>query len=415
MPTDWLDVTAQPLTIVPANRLGQLLAEARLRNGHDLAELADRSRGEFTVGELSDLEAGHRLLDDGLVASVTTLYELDCGPIVPQRAELTIDLDRSLVTAAGRVLPLDSTERDHIIDRYLSLVYVLRNRRPGTPVPLRHEDLAILAASLAERTELIEEQLLRVMETGGEPVNALVRWFKSRLWVPGAGALVGAVSVGTLVMVTADMPTTGVTMEDGDDTDPDRVPAPGLSSLPLVETAPSTSTPVAASATTPDNPINPDQRRPGGGAGMPDELGAAAEDLLPFDWRDALPGWQIVYRSANPDFRGLTYPYDQTIEMYVRRSDTPESLAGILAHEIGHAIDVTYLSDDDRARWANARGIDDAPWWPTAYASDFETGAGDFAESFAYWAVEDPNSSRLAGTPDQTQLGVIAELVASHL
>ena len=59
---------AQPSTIVPANRLGQLLAEARLRNGADLAELAYRSDGRFTVGELSDLEAGHRLLDERLIA-----------------------------------------------------------------------------------------------------------------------------------------------------------------------------------------------------------------------------------------------------------------------------------------------------------------------------------------------------------
>ena len=196
----------QPSTIVPANRLGQLLAEARLRNGADLAELAERSAGRFTVGELSDLEAGHRLLDDRLIGTVTSLYEVDCGPIIPQRAELTIDLDRNLVSAAGRVLPLDSGERDHIIDRYLSLVYVLRNRRPGTPVPLRDEDVAILAASLAERSELIEEQLLLVMETAGEPVNRLVRWFKTRLWVPGTGVLVGAVSVGSLVMVASDVP-----------------------------------------------------------------------------------------------------------------------------------------------------------------------------------------------------------------
>lgn len=387
---------AQPTTIVPANRLGQLLAEARLRNGFDLAELSERSAGEFTVGELSDLEAGHRLLDDRLIAVITGLYELDCGPIIPQRAELTIDLDRNLVSAAGRVLPLDSAERAHIIDRYLSLVYVLRNRPPGTQVPLREEDLAILAASLAERSELIEEQLLLVMETGSEPVNALVRWFKSRLWVPGAGALVGAVSVGTLVMVTADTETSGATLQDTDDADPDVRRSLGRASLPLFDDDAAPSLSVTTDPT-------------------PQEIGAAAEALLPFDWQDALPGWQITYQSANPSYRGLTYPYDQSIEMYVRASDTPASLAGILAHEIGHALDVTHLSDADRGRWASARDIGDSPWWPTAYASDFETGAGDFAESFAYWAVQDATSSRIGGQPTAAQLQVISDLVSPHL
>lgn len=395
MATDWLGVVAQPTTIVPANRLGQLLAEARLRNGHDLAELADRSAGLFTVGELSDLEAGHRLLDDAVVASVTSLYELDCGPIIPQRARLTIDLDQNLVTAAGRALPLDSTERDHIIDRYLSLVYVLRNRRPGTAVPLRQEDLAILAASLAERTELIEEQLLAVMESGSEPVHALVRWFKSRLWVPGAGALVGAVSIGTLVMINSDAATVEPAATDARNPDPN--PGRRLAGLPLVETR----APGASATITELDPLA--------------ELGASAEALLPFDWRQVLPEWRVRYLPSDPGYRGLTYPYDRTIEMYVRASDTPESLAGILAHELGHAIDVTHFDDDDRGRWVEARGIADSPWWPTAYASDFDTGAGDFAESFAYWAVDDPNSSRIAGVPDADQLAVIEELIAPHL
>ena len=396
----------QPSTIVPANRLGQLLAEARLRNGADLAELAERSAGRFTVGELSDLEAGHRLLDDRLIGTVTSLYEVDCGPIIPQRAELTIDLDRNLVSAAGRVLPLDSGERDHIIDRYLSLVYVLRNRRPGTPVPLRDEDVAILAASLAERSELIEEQLLLVMETAGEPVNRLVRWFKTRLWVPGTGVLVGAVSVGSLVMVASDVPRPPAELELPDDADDTLRRIVGAASLPLVDSpAPRLGTaPTSSSTAEPPTTASP----------TPAEIGAAAEALMPFDWRSGLDGWTIEYQPSNPGFRGLTFPYEKRIEMYVRTSDTPQSLAGILAHEIGHAIDVTHFSNGDRERWQDARGIGDSPWWPNAYASDFETGAGDFAEAFAYWAVRDANSSRIAGVPDSGELRLISELVNPH-
>ena len=385
----------QPTTIVPAHRLGQLLAEARLSRGRDLEELSRSSSGVFTVGELSDLEAGHRLLDDGLIAAVTSLYEIDCGPIIPQRAELTIDLDRNLLYASGRSMRLDSGERDHIIDRYLALVYVLRNRPPGTSVPLRQEDVAILAASLAERAELVEEQLLLVMDRDGEPVRGLIRWFKNRLWVPGAGALVGAVSVGTLVMVTSDSPIlraeTSLPLPPEGDEPPRRGTVAGGRS--------------ASGTGSVTTEVDPELQR----------IGAEAEALLPFEWRTSLPEWTVAYRPAHDDFRGLTFPYDRTIELYVRESDTPRSLAGILAHELGHALDVSHFSDADRDRWTDVRGIDDSPWWPTAYAGDFETGAGDFAESFAYWAVGDASSSRLGGPPNDAELAVLVDLVDPYL
>ena len=415
-------------TVVPANRLGQLLAEARLREGADLEEFA--ARGNFTVGELSDFEAGHRVLNDSIVSQITSLYALDCGPIIPQRAELTIDLNDNVLAAAGHALPLSSAEHDHVLERYLSLVYVLRDNQPGTTVPLRDQDLSILAASLAEREELIAEQLLLAMEQDRQSVNGLVRWFRNRLWVPGAGALVGAVSIGTLVMVSADAGSATETTTSTPEPDPE--PGPRLQPrnaliLPAgtVVATPETSTTVVsadgADVVRPaqDGPtttsIGPDTAQtPTSVAAIditPQSMGAAAEALLPFDWQAALPGWTITYSGPDSGFRGLTYPYDKHIEMFVRPGDTPQSLAGILAHELGHAIDVTHFDDGDRNDWRDARGIEDTQWWPDAYASDFQTGAGDFAEAFAYWAVQDPSSSQIAGTPSADQLAVVEKLV----
>ena len=394
-------------TIVPANRLGQLLVEARLREGADLEELATRS--EFTVGELSDFEAGHRVLNDRLVATVTSLYEIDCGPIIPQRAELTIDLNENVLSAAGHALPLQSAAHDHVLERYLSLVYVLRSNQPGSSVPLRDQDVAILAASLAEREELIEEQLLLAMSQDRESVKGLIRWFRQRLWVPGAGALVGAVSIGTLVMVSAN----GSSATDNSsepEPEPDIANRPNAPARLLLPTSITAATSIEATAA---SPAASSTAPPGtAAAGTPQAIGQAAEDLLPFDWQNSLPGWRVVYSGPNAGFRGLTYPYDNTIEMFVRDNDTPESLAGILAHEIGHAIDVTHFGDSERNQWRDARGIDDSQWWPDAYASDFESGAGDFAESFAYWAVGDASSSQIAGTPTSGQLAILSQLVA---
>ena len=91
-------------------------------------------------------------------------------------------------------------------------------------------------------------------------------------------------------------------------------------------------------------------------------------------------------------------------------------LAGsILAHELGHAIDVTHLHNGDREDWQDARQINGAPWWPDAYASDFQSGAGDFAEAFAYWALKDPSSSQIAGTPTPAQLAVLEQILSSRI
>lgn len=430
-------------SVVPANRLGQLLAEARLRQGADLEQYAANS--DFTVGELSDFEAGHCVLSDEIITQVTRLYEIDCGPIVPQRAELTIDLTDNRMSAAGKAVRLDSAAHDHVLERYLSLVYLLRNRDPGTQVPLREEDLAILAASLVEREELIEEQLLLAMTQDREAVTGLVSWFRKRLWVPSAGALVGAVSIGTLVMVSSDS-TSALERTTTPEPDPETrnrpTPIAGLilpgstststssvtstSQQTNVETVTESETGTDTASALPEASAIPDAPRPTIADGAapaavaqtattPAAIGAAAEALLPFDWQAALPGWTIVYSGPDSGFRGLTYPYDKTIEMFVRKNDTPQSLAGILAHELGHAIDVTHFSNSDRNQWKDARGINNVQWWPDAYASDFQSGAGDFAEAFAYWALADPTSSQIGGTPTPAQIAVLDNLLSNTL
>lgn len=479
------DSTLATETLVPANRLGQLLVEARLREGTDLEELASNS--PFTVGELGDFEAGHRVLTDELIQQVTDLYALDCGQIVPQRDGLVIDLDEGRLSAAYHAYPLESTDRDHVLERYLSLVYLLRDNPPGNKLVLRDEDLDILAASLAERRELIDEQLDRAMSPANQSLVGLVQRLKKRLWVPAAGALVGATSIGALVIVTSAPTGEIVTTEDllnDPSIDPNvrndvaqiiaasQAPtatqdntASEVPSIPETSTAPEPSLATSASSTAEDtaspdqdttqsdttqsptnetsgqlatasgiereaNPIivpepfasstststttsttsttaEPATTRPASQARSANDLSAQAEALLPFNWQQVIPGWQITYRGHNNSFRGLTFPHDQAIEIFIRSDDTPQSIAAILAHEIGHAIDVTYLDSSDRDEWLRVRGIEDAPWWADAYASDFQSGAGDFAEAFATWSVGDPSASQIAGQPTREQLNTM--------
>lgn len=140
-------------------------------------------------------------------------------------------------------------------------------------------------------------------------------------------------------------------------------------------------------------------------------IGEQALDLVAFDWRAQFPTWRVEFRGSRDGIRALTYPAERRIEIFVRSSDTAATLHRVFAHELGHVIDVELNSDQDRARWLEARGIDrDAPWWPSATSPDFHTGAGDFAEAFAVWETGISSRSTIGTQPDAADLELLEEL-----
>ncbi len=108
---------------------------------------------------------------------------------------------------------------------------------------------------------------------------------------------------------------------------------------------------------------------------------------------------------------GYTYVDEQRIEIFVRDDMSDALLAHVIAHELGHAVDVTLNTGEDRSSWATARGIEAVQWWPGSGVTDFSTGAGDFAESFAAWQVGTANyRSAVASAPSAEQLALLASL-----
>jgi len=126
-----------------------------------------------------------------------------------------------------------------------------------------------------------------------------------------------------------------------------------------------------------------------------------------------LPGWTIEFEPYRAGYYGLTYPASQRIVIFVRSSQSEGHLAHVIAHEIGHAVDVSLNSGPERDLWNAERGIN-STWWPGNGLTDFSSGAGDFAESFAYWQVGYRSGgvfhSTLAGRPDAGDLALLAEL-----
>lgn len=145
----------------------------------------------------------------------------------------------------------------------------------------------------------------------------------------------------------------------------------------------------------------------------PDDGLAAADALLPFAVVERLPGWSLTFGPARDDVRGLTTPDAQHIQIFVRPDDDEQQLARVVAHEIGHALDLEWNSPGDRARWREVRGLDQSlPWWPSGTTRDFHVGAGDFAEAFASWQTGVASVSEVGGPLDDAARGLLVELTS---
>lgn len=124
------------------------------------------------------------------------------------------------------------------------------------------------------------------------------------------------------------------------------------------------------------------------------------------DWESVLPGWTVSFEGPRRGYKGSTYPARRRIEVYVRPGQGPADIAHVLAHELGHAIDVTYFTDAERAAFNSLRGRHPGHgWWVGPGGNDFASGSGDWAECFA-WMVTGGRGgffSRLGSPPDAAQ------------
>jgi hypothetical protein len=332
-----------------------------------------------------------------------------------------------------------------VLGRYLALVQLLRAWSPGQPLPLRTDDLAVLGESLGLAPSTVERQLLDLLERG-HSVEGLAR-LRRRLVIPAAGFLVGTTVVGALVLVrirssepaSESTPTSVPSLATaGDPPGPGVVPSDVATEGPI-GTEP-IRTPLAESPTPfPETPVVADIGEPVAIEGqavtgtdpvlgeplvatptaapsgvrsdaVASEIGEAAESAITYPWRDFLPGWSIAYLDGDV-VSGNTNVPTQTISVWLPADASAGYVSEVLAHEIGHAIDVSYLSDLDRGRWLEARGIPDADWWPSEAASDFDVGAGDFAEAVAAWLTGSPSDSVIGGSLTSEQLELVGELL----
>lgn len=189
--------------LVPAQRLGVVLRRARQEQGLTHAEVSIRAGSVFTPATLWAVEDGKERLDAAGVEAVARALEVEVCELMPARADLVIDLNRGTI-AAGSGSRAVGGDTDEILTQYLALVCTLRDMEPGTPIPVRDVDLAVLSSALLVDTDVVKTKLVTLMSEPPAVISTRTRLLRRKIIVPAAGILVGATAVGALVFILND-------------------------------------------------------------------------------------------------------------------------------------------------------------------------------------------------------------------
>ena len=123
-------------------------------------------------------------------------------------------------------------------------------------------------------------------------------------------------------------------------------------------------------------------------------------------------GVTVSFLGAKSGYLGLTYPAAHHVDVFVRScgAESAALLRHVVSHEMGHAYDAAHMTESMRADYMAMRGIPaGTPWFGCNYCTDFNTPAGDFAETYSQWQRSASDSrTQIAPMPSPSRLAEIA-------
>ena len=153
------------------------------------------------MGDLRQIEAGSVTLSDTELRTIAQIYNVDLGTVAPGRSRLEIDRSEGLLIVGGsskRFLPDDDDRK--IMLRYLSLVYKMRDTKPGKPLGPRDNDLVLLAEVFGCSVFDVRDQFDHLTTTAIREIQSLHGSLGWRKILPGLGVLVAITAVGGLLL-----------------------------------------------------------------------------------------------------------------------------------------------------------------------------------------------------------------------
>lgn len=421
-------MTVAEVPLVPPARLAALLSSTRSEIGLDLVDLSRRSNGIFSPSDLEAFERGRRPLDEPTIATLIDLYQLDAGPIVPGRNELVLDLVEHSIQVGDWWTSFDSPVVDDVLERYVALVHLMRGNTGNESLVLRTADLDVLSQSLEEPAGTIRARIESLIDSQSLPRRR--RLLQSMTAVAGAGILVGVTAIGAIVLVNGgEAPTVTNQFSAPSSAGAATIAGAqsgtqsGTQSGSLAAAEPVTLVPASPDATAQDaapqdaasqdtaqqDTAPQDETLAPAEPVVLSDRAQAIEDAIDWDFRAALPSWTIEHAGPHLEWRGVTNSLDKVVTLFDRPDTSVDDAAAILAHEIGHAIDLQVMTDAQRTAWLELRGME-APWWALDGRSDFAVGAGDFAEAVAAVLVGAPSRSDF-GPFTAAQLAYVTDLL----
>lgn len=267
-------------TDLAPERMGSLLREARQSVGLSRRRAAKRTGVD--LGELRAYERGDRAVPDDTLARLRSLYGDALDDLVAPRAVVSVESHRLVI--GGLETTLDPDNRDALLSAYAHLVLRLRGVGPGEPLPLRADDLTVLAVALGSDPDDVARRVSEVVGcTRAEAAALHDEVLRRRVLVPAAGLAIGAVAFASAVLAApgshgepaappvplAEVARTAATVLVADTapdfhlaTTPDTVPPPAVApTTPAAEVAaphaPPSAEPIVADAPPPPPPPPP--------------------------------------------------------------------------------------------------------------------------------------------------------------
>jgi hypothetical protein len=180
---------------------------------------------------------------------------------------------------------------------------------------------------------------------------------------------------------------------------------------PTTTAAPVTTTPPTTSAPRPVTTAAPAPAPSSYSTQTVQERGEQALALINYPWQRL--GFTIEFLPGRTGILGTTNSSTHVISIYVRDHQSLDSLARTIAHEMGHAVDFAFTTPSEAEQYIAIRGIDATvdTWFGCNECSDYQTAAGDFAETFQYWLLGDGEYlSQMGPKPSSEQLAQLAPI-----